>query len=263
LTRLGLYERFRGSFLYDLYWQIADRRILADRSGEVTFYREVLKGLRAGDLILDVGANHGSKTDVFLRLGARVVAVDPDESNQRILRQRFQWYRLSPKPVVVVDKAVSHTAGVETMFIDAPGSAKNTLSQKWVETLREDGQRFGHRLDFSRQRNVETTTLDQLVETHGSPYFVKIDVEGFEPAVLQGLHRPVPFLSFEVNLPEFRAEGLQCIELLKGIANNGTFNYAADCQGGLLLKQWIPAHEFSHVFETCNEESIEIFCKTA
>jgi FkbM family methyltransferase len=262
LARVGLYERLRGSRLYDFYWRIADARVLDERDREVDFYERVLKGFRAGDVIFDVGANHGSKTDVFLRLGARVVAVEPDESNQSILRQRFHKYRLFRKAVQIVRKAVSDRSAVETMFVDAPGSAKNTLSQKWVDTLRDDASRFGQQLEFSNQKTVETTTLDQLMSEYGSPYFVKIDVEGFEPQVIRGLKQPVPFLSFEVNLPEFRAEGLECVEQLAKVSGLGTFNYAVDCQQGLALKPWVDARTFAGILGACDAPSIEVFWTT-
>ena len=93
LKRVGLYERLRASPLYDAYWAIADRRMLARRSAQVEFYREILGGLTKGSLVFDVGANHGAKTDVFLRLGARVVAVEPDAANQKVLREKFLRYR--------------------------------------------------------------------------------------------------------------------------------------------------------------------------
>src|SRR5690242_6305151 len=98
LKRIELYERVKASSLYDLYWSIADHKVIAQRSAEVSFYRQLLNGFSKRDLIFDVGANHGSKSDIFLRLGARVVAVEPDETNQSILRQKFLTYRLHPKP---------------------------------------------------------------------------------------------------------------------------------------------------------------------
>jgi FkbM family methyltransferase len=263
LKRMGLYNRLKASPLYGVYWRVANRSLVDDRGKEVAFYRNLLKGLHPGGLIFDVGANQGTKTDVFLRLGARVVAVEPDETNQHILIERYLRFRLTRTPVVIVGKAVSDKSAVETMWIDEPGSAKNTLSGKWVETLRNDGTRFGQRLTFALRKEIPTTTLDQLVTKYGLPFFIKIDVEGYELSVLRGLRRPVPYLSFEVNLPEFRPEGLQCVEVLGRLAAEGRFNYAADCRQGLAREDWLGPQEFSRVLSQCEDKSIEVFWKTS
>lgn len=126
LRRVGLYERVKASRAYDFYWRLADKRIIDDRCREIEFYRKLLEGFQEGDLIFDVGANEGSKTDIFLKLGARVVAVEPDETNQEVLKHKFLRHRLVRKPVVIVGKAVSDRNTVQTLWIDAPGSAKNT-----------------------------------------------------------------------------------------------------------------------------------------
>jgi FkbM family methyltransferase len=261
LARAGLYERVKASCLYDLYWRVCDRRIIDRRLREREFYRDLLKGFRAGELVFDIGANHGSKTATFLSLGARVVAVEPDEINQDVLKQKFLRRRLARRPVIIVDKAVSDRNAVETMWIDAPGSAKNTFSRKWVETLRRDTNRFGKRLDFAHQKAIETVTLEQLIATHGRPFFVKIDVEGSEPRVLRGLKSTVPYLSFEVNLPEFQPEGLECVDLLGRLHPAGMFNYAADCEHGLTLDRWLDAPAFARALGACTEKSIEVFWK--
>src|SRR5262245_4899020 len=122
LKRVGLYQRVKSSFAYDLYWRFADPRLLVDRTNEVNVFRQILQGLRPGDVIFDIGANMGHKTDVFLRLGARVVAVEPDRSNQDILRQNFLSLRVSKKPVIIVGKAVSDRNGTAIMWVDGPGS---------------------------------------------------------------------------------------------------------------------------------------------
>ncbi len=263
LKSLGLYHRVQASVLYDWYWNVADRRQIQKRVGEMDFYRTLLEGFRPGDVIFDVGANHGQKTDIFLRLGARVVSVEPDDSNQAILRQKFLWLRLNKRPMVVVGKAAGEECVTKTMYIDAPGSAKNSLSQKWVDTLRTDDKRFGKALEFASKKTVETTTLEHLIAAHGLPYFIKIDVEGYEPNAISGLKSPVPYLSFEANLPEFKPETIECVDLLAKLDPAGLFNFAVETPARLALPRWVDRKEFLRLFETCRESSIEVLFKSA
>ena len=266
LERAGLYHRLKTSTIQDLYRGVADKRWVESREKQIDFYRRLLPELRRGDLIFDVGANEGWKTDLFLRLGARVVAIEPDERNRLILEKRFMKLRFARMPVVIVGKAVSDKNAKEYMWIDGPGSAVNTLSQKWAAVLKGNKARhtYGHcGLDFAQSRIVETTTLEELIAAHGRPIFIKIDVEGNELNVIRGLRHPVPCLSFEVNLPEFRPESLQCIALLVDLAAKSIFNYSVDCERGLALDRWLNAHEFLPVLERCadNANAIEVFCK--
>jgi FkbM family methyltransferase len=262
LGRLGLHQRAKASWVYDLYWSVADPQIIEDRSSEVAFYRNLLDGFRPGDLIFDVGANLGYKSDIFFRLGAKIVALEPDEKCRRILKEKFLSYRIRSKPLVIVDKAVSDRSSVQTMWVEEAGSAMNTLSEKWAEALRSDETRFGQKLNFGQWKQVETISIEQLISTYGSPFFIKIDVEGHELNVLRGMRRPVPYVSFEVNLPEFRLEGLECVRVLEDLAGDGRFNYTSDCKRGVILKDWVGASEFSDVLRSCTDKSIEVLWKT-
>jgi FkbM family methyltransferase len=120
------------------------------------------------------------------------------------LRQSFLNYRLVRKPVLIIGKAVSEKIGSHVMWVEEAGSAMNTLNPKWVETLSTDDTKFGKIVEFDRKVEVETTTLEELIRFHGRPFYIKIDVEGHEASVLKGLRSIVPFVSFEVNLPQFR-----------------------------------------------------------
>jgi FkbM family methyltransferase len=259
LKQIGLYQRLRSSCIYDLYWTFANPQWLANRAREIRFYRAVLEGFKKGNVIFDIGANDGYKTDIFLRIGAKVIAVEPDEINQDVLKEKFIKSRFFPKPVIVVSNAVSDRVGVTTMWIDAPGSALNTLNPKWVDTLRNDETHAGMRLNFAEEKKVQTTTLEKLIASYGIPFYIKIDVEGHELNVLRGLKQLVRYISFEVNLPEFKEEGLECIRILNQITTAGEFNYVADYDEGLIFKQWVPAAEFIHAFEQCKKSAIEVF----
>jgi|SRR5258705_7610699 len=79
LKRLGLNYRLKTSRVYDLYWSVINKHVIDARTREIHFYHDLPEGFRQGDLIFDVGANDGTKTDAFLRLGAHLIAVEPDE----------------------------------------------------------------------------------------------------------------------------------------------------------------------------------------
>ena len=262
LRKVGLYHRLKASPIYDLYWRLSDRRILQQRATELTFYRTVLDGFQPGSLIFDIGANQGYKSAIFLKLGARVVAVEPDPHSQQVLKETFLQYRVFKPPLVIVGMAASDRDGIGQIWLDAPGSAKNTLSTKWVDILRNDPERFGTPLAFASTQRTATISLDSLIATHGVPFYIKIDVEGHEPMTLSGLRRPVRYLSFEVNLPEFRTEGAQCVERLAYLAPSGTFNYVVDCASGLALKQWANKRDFLTILDQCDSRSIEVFWKS-
>jgi len=262
LKNAGIYHRLRASIAYDLYLRSTNRKLSKDRDREAAFYRAVLNGFKPGGLIFDIGANIGDKTDTFLRIGAQVVAVDPDERSQAILRQKFLRYRMRPKPVIIVGKAVGARVDVETMLVCAPGSVFNTLSKKGASllsgaTIRPE--QSSDIIEYKETKTVETTTLDHLIEAYGVPSFIKIDVVGFELEVLLGLHRSVPCLSFEIGLPESRQELLQCVDLLRGFSTGGQFNYTWDRRNGLALARWLEVQAFLRVLEGCEDGPIEIF----
>ena len=69
LRRLGLLDPLR-----DLKLRLTYPQQLEERRRFELFYSQFI---RPGDLCFDVGANKGARAEIFLRLGARVVAVEP------------------------------------------------------------------------------------------------------------------------------------------------------------------------------------------
>lgn len=268
LKQYSIYQRLRVSSVYDVYLALTNKQATKARNREFDFYRATLNGFKSGDLIFDIGANVGDKVDVFLKMGARVVAVDPDERNQAILRDRFYRYRMTPRPVTIVGKALGARVGNEAMWVYGPGSVFNSLSEKSPDILDGIKKRSGHLLDaheFKGKTIVRTTTLDQLIDTYGIPSYVKIDVVGYELEVLQGLHCSLPCLSFEIELPELKQELMQCIKILGELSSRGRFNYTCDRRNGLVLDRWLDIEPFWRLideFGGCGEGCMEVFWRT-
>jgi FkbM family methyltransferase len=158
-----------------------------------------------GDLVFDIGAHVGDRIAAFRRLGARVVAVEPQPALHRTLRLLFG----RNDQVVLVPAAVGATAGRLPMHINPGNPTISTLSEDFIAASR--GAEGWQGESWPRSVEVAMTTLDALIDVHGWPVFMKLDIEGFEAAALAGLSRAVPALSFEFTTIQ-RAVALACID---------------------------------------------------
>ncbi len=147
--------------------------------------------LKDGDLAFDIGAHVGDRISSFRRCGARVVAAEPQPACARVIRLLHG----RDKGVTLVEAAVGAQAGSLTLRVNSANPTVSTASADFVKAA--DGARGWEGQTWDREIVVPATTLDALIARHGTPAFIKIDVEGFEIDVLNGLSQPVPALSFE------------------------------------------------------------------
>ncbi len=166
----------------------------------------------AGDLCFDIGAHVGNHTRCWRRLGARVVAVEPQADFARLLRRLFG---VNPG-VTIVEAAVGERIGCATLRCSERTPTVSTLSQGWIERVSTDPG-FAH-VAWTHRAPVKLTTLTELIARYGVPCFVKIDVEGFEAEVLRGLDRPLQALSFEF-VPVARDAAMLCLDQLERLGD--------------------------------------------
>jgi FkbM family methyltransferase len=193
-------------------------------------YRELI---HPGDLVFDVGAHVGDRTLHFLELGARVVSVEPQESCVQALRERVG------DRAVIVPVGLADAIGRRSMAI-ATTTTVSTMEPEWVSSTTES-RRFSD-MTWDSTVEVAVSTLDALIDEHGLPAFVKVDVEGFEQKVLAGLSRPVGAVSFEfVNERPEATEA--CVRRLHDLGLSD-FNYSNAWRSArLALGKWVPADE--------------------
>jgi FkbM family methyltransferase len=187
------------------------------------------------DLVFDVGANIGIRSAVFLELGAKVVAVEPQENCTNSLRQRFG----RRSDFVLVEAALGVAHGEQEMWI-SNASVLSSMSSAWIACVQTTGRFTGS--TWTQRCTVPVTTLDHLIDSYGLPRFCKIDTEGYEYPVLQGLSQPIPSLSFEFSL-EYMVSSLHCIDHLASLGPY-EFNYSLGESMVLSLDHWVSAETF-------------------
>jgi FkbM family methyltransferase len=195
--------------------------------------------LGPGDLGFDIGAHVGSRVRAWRRLGARVIAVEPQPDCLSVLR--FLYGR--DRAVTIVPIAVGARPGRAQLALSTATPTVSSLSPQWIDAVAAD--RSFARVRWDRTIDVEVTTLDHLIAVHGEPTFCKIDVEGFEVEVLQGLTRPLRFLSFEYVPAAHDAAlaALACLERLASAAGGYRYNYSPIETMRLVGERWLDASE--------------------
>ena len=147
--------------------------------------------VQRGDLVFDVGSHVGDRIAAFRRLGARVVACEPQPALVKTLRLIYG----RDCSVTVEPVAVGAAPGEIELKINVDNPTVSTASKDFVKA--SEGAPGWEGQNWSKSVKVGMTTLDALIGKHGMPVFMKIDVEGFEAEALAGLTQPVPALSFE------------------------------------------------------------------
>jgi FkbM family methyltransferase len=196
--------------------------------------------VRRGDLVFDIGAHVGDRVASFRRLGARIVAVEPQPAMVKVLKLFFG----RRADIAIEAVAVGRSVGTTILMINTDNPTVSTASAEFVSAARDapgwETQRW------TKSVPVTVTTLDALIGKYGVPAFIKIDVEGFEQETLQGLSRAVKALSFEFTIIQ-RDVALACIERCVALGYT-RFNAAlgesqtfvnADWVGGEAIARWL------------------------
>jgi membrane glycosyltransferase len=161
----------------------------------------------AGDLVFDVGAHVGDRVASFRRLGARVVALEPQPGPAAVVETLF-W---DDPDVTLLRAAAARAPGEVELKVNSANPTVSTASPDFVRAA--DGALGWEGQAWDETLVVRATTLDRLIAQYGRPAFIKIDVEGFEAEVLSGLGHAVPALSFEFTTIE-RGVALKALDLV-------------------------------------------------
>ena len=173
------------------------------------------KFLKTGDLAFDIGSHVGDRVSSFRRLGAHVIAIEP----QPLAYRALQLIHGRDPEVRLVQAACGAKEGRIALHVNSANPTVSTASAAFTHAA---GGADGWRDQvWDQVIEVPCLTLDELIARYGKPSFVKIDVEGFEDEVLGGVSEPLAALSFEFTTIQ-RDVAFACLDRL---AKHGRYRF--------------------------------------
>jgi FkbM family methyltransferase len=152
------------------------RERLSVLAGNLRIHRLLERWVKQGSIVIDVGANIGYNTIHAARLAGptgRVVALEPTPDTFAVLQHNIAASDLDN--IVIKAVAAGRVAGTQDFFVRGATSAVNSLYPE------------SHYAHVTSVLRVPVVRLDDIVA--GAADVVKIDVEGAELDVLEGMSR--------------------------------------------------------------------------
>ena len=162
-------------------------------------------------MCFDIGANVGTKSQLFLSLGAKVIAFEPQSAclpKLKALKMKhpnFDYfpYGIGPKNEAKELRLATH-------------SEVASFSEDFIQFYTTDETRW------DEKELVTVKTIDSVISIFGLPNYCKIDTEGYELDIVSSLHYKIPMIEFEFTEGLFE-DTLKIIDILD--SSETTFNF--------------------------------------
>lgn len=198
------------------FWYREDDRFIGQRIalGKYEEYETMLmqKQLTGKGVVVDVGANIGYYTLLMATVAKKVYALEPDKECFEILKKNVEENKL--KNVVILNVAASNKKENRKLFVDKDNLGNGRLNSKDCFSF-----------DSAQDRNdviVDCLRLDDILINEHKIDLIKIDTQGWEPAVIEGtrkiIERDKPTMFLEYSPAEYKDEKMK--EYLKNIYKN-------------------------------------------
>lgn len=154
-------------------------------------YLNLIASPEAPDLFLDIGANYGTHSLLFLAHQIETLSFEPNSACHAVFKELCEINGLTPH---LVAAAVGPTESDVELFYPARDTWDGSTNRQFIN-------RLASRQSLIAERVRQTTVDSYLVQMENRRVLIKIDTEGNELAVLRGasetLRRLQPKVIFE------------------------------------------------------------------
>ena len=195
---------------------------------ELTFWRaetlltkepdtiEWIQSFKSDDILFDIGANVALYSLCAAKQGAQVFCFEPEAQNYALINKNIYLNNLDNK-VRAFNMAISNSTKVDALYISkiTIGGALNN---------------FGDNLDYNRNKFKESfrqgvlaVSIDDLIEKYSFPVptYIKIDVDGLEPDIVDGAIKTLANPNLKSLLIELNTGITRDLETIKTIEKLG------------------------------------------
>jgi FkbM family methyltransferase len=127
------------------------------------------------NLIFDIGMHIGQDTEFYLAKGFKVIAIEANPLLAEEASTRFSKY-IESQQLKILNVGIDDQEGFFPFYVN------DTLSE-WGSFIKVIGERG----NLFHEIQVNCVTLDRIIQEHGIPYYLKVDIEGKDLKAIQRL----------------------------------------------------------------------------
>jgi FkbM family methyltransferase len=185
---------------------------------EPLFTKVVMAELKPGMTIIDIGANIGYYTLLEAKMvgnSGKVYAIEPEPANFERLKNNIALNKYTN--IQSYNMAAGDTNGTKTLYQSESPNLHNLLGENGTN---------GPNKSYIGTLDVQAVNLDTFLKDKQPPDLVRMDVEGYEYYVIEGMKKTLNsnhnlMIFMELHTDQMKAAGLDIGIMIKTLSDAG------------------------------------------
>ena len=188
------------------------------------------------DLIYDIGMYNGEDTKYYLKKGFRVIAIEANPALVALVKEELKPF-ITAQQLTIINVGIAEKDGNMTFY-------RNDHELEWSSFDKVIGTR--NNTPYT-ELQVPCRTLSSILAEYGVPYYLKIDIEGYDAICIHGIEsvqNTPSYISCEASslecLEALIAKGYTQFKLINQARNFAAFKWNVENQviGNFIQQKW-------------------------